>query len=132
VTTPNILNLKSRVRFLFFGFWNLFGPLHLNDSRKYRAGGHVSPISPFYILHSLAETGFKNIRYDIDKRQNSSLVLYYLLILKIKIYGRLAMHREKHRYHTVDDANEWMVECLNSKTILTGRTLVVSAKKGGR
>ena len=97
VTTPNILNLKSRIRFLFFGFWNLFGPLHLNDSRKYSAGGHISPISPFYILHSLVETGFADIRYDIDKRQNSSLILYYLLILKIKIYCRLATHRERER-----------------------------------
>jgi len=129
VTTPNILNLKSRIRFLFFGFWNLFGPLHLNDSRKYSAGGHISPISPFYILHSLAETGFGDIHYDIDKRQSSSLILYYLLILKIKIYVRLAMRRERHRYHTVSDSNEWMVKCLNSKAILLGRTLIVSAKK---
>ena len=27
LSTPNILNIGSRLRFLWFGFWNLFGPL---------------------------------------------------------------------------------------------------------
>jgi len=44
VTTPNILNLKSRIRFLFTGFWNLFGPLHVGETAIESAGGHISPM----------------------------------------------------------------------------------------
>ena len=45
VTTPNILNIKSRLRFLFFGFYNLFGPLHTKESCIYSTGGHINPVS---------------------------------------------------------------------------------------
>ena len=47
ITTPNILNLTSRLRYMGFGFWTLFGPLHVKDSRKYSTGGHISPIHYF-------------------------------------------------------------------------------------
>ena len=39
LTTPNILNLKSRIRFLMFGFYNLFGPLHFKESNLHSTGG---------------------------------------------------------------------------------------------
>ena len=47
VTTPNILNLKSRIRFLIFGFYNLFGPLHTLESNLHDTGGHINPVSSF-------------------------------------------------------------------------------------
>ncbi len=34
LSTPNILNLNSRLRFLWFGFWNLFGPLPIKHRRS--------------------------------------------------------------------------------------------------
>lgn len=49
VTTPNILNLKSRIRFLIFGFYNLFGPLHTMESNLHSTGGHINPVSSFYL-----------------------------------------------------------------------------------
>ena len=39
ITTPNILNMKSRIRFLLFGFYNLFGPLHMKESELHHTGG---------------------------------------------------------------------------------------------
>ena len=39
VTTPNILNLKSRVRFFLVGFYNLFVPMHVTESDLHSAGG---------------------------------------------------------------------------------------------
>lgn len=48
ITTPNILNMSSRVRFLLVGFYNLFGPLHVRDSRLHTTGGHINPVSFFF------------------------------------------------------------------------------------
>ena len=55
VSTPNILNLKSRIRFLIYGFFNLFGPLHFKESKLYSTGGHITPIGLFYLIHSLID-----------------------------------------------------------------------------
>ncbi len=71
VTTPNILNLKSRLRFLFFGFYNLFGPLHFRESNLYSTDGHTTPIGLFYLIHSLVDAGFSEITVRVDKRQKT-------------------------------------------------------------
>jgi len=73
VTTPDILNLKSRLRFLFFGFWNLFGPLHVLASEKYSTGGHINPISCFYLCHSLYDAGLDPAHNSIDQIQRASI-----------------------------------------------------------
>ncbi|MDQ7011173.1 MAG: class I SAM-dependent methyltransferase [Mariprofundaceae bacterium] len=127
VTTPNILNLKSRIRFLFTGFWNLFGPLHVGETAIESAGGHISPISWFYLAHALMDAGFEHIRCDYDKYQRSSLLWLVLLYLPIRIFGAYAFHIEKTKYRTIDKHNAELVRPINSIGMLLGRTLVVSA-----
>ena len=78
ITTPNILNMKSRIRFLLFGFYNLFGPLHMKESELHHTGGHINPISYFYLSHSLLDADYKDIELTIDKKQSTSLVLMTL------------------------------------------------------
>ncbi|HTN66478.1 MAG TPA: class I SAM-dependent methyltransferase [Burkholderiaceae bacterium] len=46
-TTPNVLNLQSRLRFFFFGFWNLFGPLPIGRAEHYSTVGHITPVPIF-------------------------------------------------------------------------------------
>ena len=93
VTTPNILNLKSRIRFLFFGFYNLFGPLHFKESNLYSTGGHINPIGLFYLIHSLIDAGFHSIDVAIDKRQNTSIFYLVLLLLPIKFFSWLTIKK---------------------------------------
>src|SRR6267143_2800704 len=69
LTTPNILNLNSRVRFLWFGFWNLFGPLPVKNSLLYTTGGHINPVSYFHLAHSLLDAGFADVTLTVDKYQ---------------------------------------------------------------
>ena len=66
LTTPNILNLKSRVRFMIFGFYNLFGPLHFRESALHTTGGHINPIGLFFLIHSLIDAGFSQIEVTIE------------------------------------------------------------------
>ena len=129
LTTPNILNLKSRVRFLIFGFYNLFGPLHFKESELHSAGGHINPISLYYTIHSLVDAGFKDFEITIDKRQTTSWFWLIPLFAPIKLFSYITRRREKARYGTIDEHNEKYVLLMNSLDILLGRTLIVGCRK---
>ena len=129
VTTPNILNLKSRIRFLVFGFYNLFGPLHTLESNLHLTGGHINPVSSFYLAHALLDAGFTDLKLTIDKRQSSSTFWLVLLYLPIKLFSRLIVRKEKRRYKTMDAHNEPYVRQMNSVDVLLGRTIVVGCVK---
>lgn len=129
VTTPNVLNLRSRIRYLLFGFFSLFGPLHLRESQRYLTGGHINPVSYFYVAHALSDAGFAEINISIDKRQRGSFVWFILLWIPIKLFSLWAIYREKHRYKTIDEANQRFVREMNSADLLLGRTVVVGCRK---
>jgi len=129
ITTPNILNLKSRLRLLFFGFWNLFGPLHVSASDKYSTGGHINLLSYFYLCHSLHDAGLKPVYSGIDQSQRSSLPALLLLWLPITLLSRRTLSREERKYRTVDAHNRPIVKEMNRSRMLLGRTIVVAARK---
>lgn len=129
LTTPNILNLNSRFRFLWFGFWNLFGPLPIKHSAKYSTGGHINPVSYFYVAHSLIDAGFEGIELDIDKYQRSSIPKLIVAWPLIQLFGAWAFGKEVRRFQTIDEANAPLVKQMNSVPMLLGRTIIVSARK---
>jgi SAM-dependent methyltransferase len=129
LTTPNILNLNSRLRFLWFGFWNLFGPLPFKNSALYSTGGHISPVSYFYLAHSLIDAGFENVRLNVDKYQRSAIPKLAALYLPLKLAGAFAYRREVRRYGTIDEQNAPFVKEMNSMPMLLGRTIIVSGQK---
>lgn len=106
LTTPNILNLKSRIRFLFFGFYNLFGPLHFRESNLHSTGGHINPVSLFFLAHSLVDAGFQEIKVSIDKQQGTSKAWLALLYFPIKFFSRITLSNEIKKYKTVDEFNQ--------------------------
>jgi len=129
LTTPNVLNLRSRMRYLLFGFFSLFGPLHLRESRRHLTGGHINPVSYFYVAHALSDAGFGEISVSIDKRQRASTAWLILFWLPIRLFSALAVFRERTRYHTIDEANARFVRETNSLDLLVGRTIIVGCKK---
>jgi ubiquinone/menaquinone biosynthesis C-methylase UbiE len=129
VTTPNILNLRSRIRFLMFGFYNLFGPLHMKESKRYSTGGHINPVSLFYLSHSLLDAGFREISVSVDKYQRGSVAAALALFPFIYFYSKVAIRRERTRFNTIDESNIPFVGKMNSWAILLGRTLVVGCRK---
>lgn len=129
LTTPNVLNLRSRIRYLLFGFFSVFGPLHMRESELYLTGGHINPVSYFYVAHALSDAGFLDVNVSIDKRQRASVVWLVLLWLPIRLFSIWAVHREKSRYQTIDRANEPFVRQMNSVDLLVGRTIVIGARK---
>lgn len=129
LSTPNILNLNSRLRFLSFGFWNLFGPMPLNHSKLFSTGGHINPISWYYVAHGLMDAGFTKVTPHIDRRQRSAVPMLIMLLPLIKLLGAWAMRQERCRYRTLDESNEPLVRAMNTIDMLLGRTLIAKALK---
>jgi ubiquinone/menaquinone biosynthesis C-methylase UbiE len=129
LTTPNVLNLNSRLRFLWFGYWNLFGPLPVKHSALYSTGGHINPVSYFYVAHSLLDAGFAEVTLRVDKFQRSAVPKLLFWFLPVKLFGALAWRKEVSKYKTIDAINAPLVKAMNSVPMLLGRTIVVAATK---
>ncbi|MEK7677632.1 MAG: class I SAM-dependent methyltransferase [Verrucomicrobiota bacterium] len=129
LTTPNILNLNSRLRFLWFGFWNLFGPLPVKNSALYSTGGHINPVSYFYLAHALIDAGFESVTLTVDKYQRSALIKLLFWLWPVQILGAWSYRTEVLKYRTVDANNAPLVKAMNSIPMLLGRTIIVSVRK---
>lgn len=129
ISTPNILNLNSRLRYLWFGFAQLFGPLPIDDRKVESCAGHISPVSYFYLHHSLMESGFREAHLDIDKHQRSGAAKLLLFFIPIKLNESLIRAREHRKNRSINETNIAAVNRINSIDMLLGRTIIVAAKK---
>jgi len=129
LSTPNILNIKSRMRFFTSGYWNLFGPLPVRNSKLYSTGGHINPVSSFYIGHTMMDAGFDEIKFSVDKYQRSSIPALVLFYLPIQLFGLLARNKEVTKYKTIDIHNAPLVDAMNTVPVLLGRTIMVCGMK---
>lgn len=129
LTTPNILNINSRLRNLWFGFAELMGPLPVQNREKESCFGHINPLSFFYLIHALREMDFCDIHLVVDKYQRSGMVKLVFFWLPVKLFGFSIFRRETDKYKTIDDSNRDIVRQINSLPVLLGRTIIVSAVK---
>jgi len=129
ISTPNVLNLRSRFRYFSSGFYNLFGPLAPEESRLPGPGGHITPVNWFYLAHALQSAGFQNVQPTIDKYQRRSLPAFVLFAVPIHLMDWAVHHRDAKKYRTLNDQNRRAVRLMNSRDLLLGRTLIVTATK---
>ena len=131
MTTPNVLNAVSRVRYLVSGFANLFGPLPAKNDKLYSTGGHITPLPYFYLAHALLDADFGDIELDMDRTQKTSVLLGALFYPLIALGWLRFWRREERKYGTLTAENRAHVARHFSWPMLVGRTLVVSARKAG-
>jgi ubiquinone/menaquinone biosynthesis C-methylase UbiE len=129
LSTPNILNLRSRFRYLSSGFYNLFGPVMPAEREIHSPRGHINPVSWFYLANALLSTGFEDLDMSIDKYQRRSFLAFPFLIGPISLSNRIVHRRERKKYRSLDQQNAPTVRAMNSPDLLLGRTLIVSARK---
>jgi SAM-dependent methyltransferase len=72
ISTPNILSLKSRFRFLFTGFFYSFKPLDLKETNDLQ---HISALTLDQLRYLSMKNGFDLNKFAHDKVQNSSVFL---------------------------------------------------------
>lgn len=129
ITTPNVLNLRSRLRYLSFGFASLFGPLAPSEQNIHSSAGHINPVAWPYLAHALLDAGFVDVDLAVDKYQRRSILALILLYLPIRIRGWFIYRRERQHFGTITGQNAWIVRKINSLDVLLGRTLVVTARR---
>jgi SAM-dependent methyltransferase len=130
VSTPNVLSMKSRWAFLTRGFFSYFDPLPLKDDpRIYPGQRHITPIPFFYMGHALMDSGLVDIQPHSDKTQKSSSILAVISWPLLALAARRSRRRRPSRPGKLKPEIEKLVDHNNSWPVLTGRTLIVSARK---
>ena len=96
ISTPNILSMKSRFRFLFRGFPYAFKPL---DTNRHDGMQHVASLSLDQFNYLAIKHGFLEAEYRIDQKQSTScwlrVLLSPLMFLSRNIQGYSPMHNQE-------------------------------------
>ena len=130
VTTPNVLSLTSRLRTLLVGFPELFGPLPLSGEDPQHVGGHIHPVSVYFISYMAQKAGFRVAGLHIDRVKSGSvgaLVLWPLLVLASTVVS-LRVRRKEPAIYAENRAD---LRRINSLQVLTGRTIILDLVKEG-
>ncbi|MDI1471844.1 MAG: class I SAM-dependent methyltransferase [Thermodesulfovibrio sp.] len=129
ITTPNILNINSRIRFFILGFHLLYNPLPISSKDAKGLGGHINPVSCYYLAYAFKRAGFREIRFHTDRLKNSAKFLLFFFYLPIRILEKLIMRKIKRDDLGVYIENQEILREINSFPMLLGRTLIVEAIK---
>ncbi len=109
LSTPNILSMKSRIRFLFRGFYYSFNPL---DQDRYDGLQHVTSKTLDQYNYVAYKNGFNFAQIDIDKKQKSSKAILFFLTPFLWMNSRIKKVPKLH----------------NHSKLLTGRLLFLGFK----
>lgn len=127
LSTPNILNLASRLKYLLSGFYSLFAR-PINEFSQVPVFDHIQPV-PYYRLRYMLHTqGFRITEVATDLWRRSSMVLYTLNPL-VNLYTMRTMRKERDLQQRL--ANREIRRIMISADILLGRTLILVARKTG-
>jgi SAM-dependent methyltransferase len=129
VTTPNVLNINSRLRSLFTGFPLLFEPLPLDGHDPRRLSGHIHPVTPYYLAYGALRAGLKAPSFLAD-RVKASAVALGLLAWPFLWLGRVRHRlRWQRKQPAILDQNRTLLAAQNGWALLTSRTAVLATRK---
>jgi hypothetical protein len=129
VTTPNLLNINSRLRYLHSGFWLLFDPLPLKSQQIVHLEGHISPITYYYLAYLFHRAGFSDVRVHFDRRKRSAVVLAALLAPFVAMGNALFHWRLRRKAPERYRENRALLRDANSWDMLTRRSIIVEGVK---
>jgi SAM-dependent methyltransferase len=130
VTTPNTLNVNSRLRTLFQGFPLLFDPIPIHGHDPRTLAGHIHPIHPYYLAYTALRAGLRDLSFHPDRTKKSG-VLYTTLLWPGFAVGRF-FHRRRLRRKEPEvlwDENRSILDAQASWALLTCRTSVLRGYK---
>jgi SAM-dependent methyltransferase len=129
LTTPNILNINSRLKFFFTGFPYLFDPLPLSTDEHVETGGHINPISYYHLKFAMYKTGFKETRLYTDRFRHSGIFYLLFSYIPIKIGHILHLRNLKKIDPGLYTENRDILRELTLRELLLGRTVIIKAVK---
>jgi SAM-dependent methyltransferase len=129
VTTPNVLNINSRLRNLFTGFPLLFEPLPLDAHDPRRLSGHIHPVTPYYLVYGALRAGLMEPTFHAD-RVKASAVALAIPAWPFLWLGRLRHRRRwQRKQREILEQNQRLLDAQNGWALLTCRTAVVCVRK---
>jgi SAM-dependent methyltransferase len=129
VTTPNLLNINSRLRFLRAGFWPLFDPLPLTTQHPVHLSGHIHPITGYYLAYVFHRAGFGAVRIHFDRFKKSATALT-IALSPLLGFGALGFAlRLRRKAPAVYRENRELVTRINGWQMLRARTVIVEGIK---
>lgn len=129
VTTPNVLSLTSRIRTLLVGFPELFGPLPLRFEDPQHIGGHIHPVSLYFLSYMAEKAGLRVAGLHIDRVKSGS-TLALVLWPFVALASWLVSMKVRRKEPAVHAENVEHLARLNSLSVLTGRTIILELVKG--
>ena len=132
LTTPNILNIASRFRFLAMGLPEIYEYPSAEVKNAGRLCGHISPVSLFYIDLAFRKSNFSEISYCTDKFHPGSLFWYFLLRPLWVYFIKANVRRLKGNDVGLALENERSMRFATTKALLAGRNLIAMAQKNAR
>jgi len=129
ISTPNVLNVNSRWRYLHSGFAVLFDPLLLSSADPVHTSGHIDPVSYYYLAYQLRRAGFASTSVEYDRFKTSARFLLLLCGPVIWIGNRLFRRRLNARKKDVASENASILRDLWSWRMLTSRSVIAIARK---
>jgi SAM-dependent methyltransferase len=129
LSTPNVLNMNSRWRYLHSGFAQLFDPLPLDRRDVVHSSGHIHPVSYYYLAYALHAAGFEAVDVEYDHFKRSALIGLALLGPAMMI-GRIAFRlRMRRKRRLAVEQSRQILAAMNSLRMLTSRSVIVVARK---
>lgn len=129
VSTPNVLNLNSRVRYLHSGFTVLFDPLLLSSDDPRHTAGHINPVPYYYLAYQLRRAGFRSVEAHYDRFKTSARALLALWGPFIGMAHALFNRRLDSTKPDVVAENTDILREQNSIRMLTSRSVIAVATK---
>jgi SAM-dependent methyltransferase len=129
ISTPNVLNINSRLRTLRSGFPVLFDPLPLSTNDPVHTSGHINPVSYYYLSYMLSRAGFRTIAPYYDRAKNSARALLALSGWYISLGNWLFNRRLRSKNSLAYRENTDTLKAMNSIAMLTSRSIIAAATK---
>jgi SAM-dependent methyltransferase len=129
LSTPNVLNMNSRWRYLHSGFTKMFDPLPLDRQDLVHTSGHIHPIPFYYLAYAMHTAGFSRLAVHYDHLRRSAL-FQLLLFGPIMFVGRIGFRIRMRRLRPrAMEQSHHLVTRMNSFRMLTARSVIVVAVK---
>lgn len=128
LSTPNINNLQSKLRYLLTGMHALYEAPSVKPENAGRLCGHIMPLGLVYIAYAFRRAGLLNIQIHGDKPKKSSVILYFALypILKMAQSWQTS-HSLRYDISTFEENKELMASN-SSFSSLTSRSTILEAQ----
>jgi SAM-dependent methyltransferase len=125
ISTPNILNLASRLKYFFSGFYALC-PRPINEFSHLPVFDHINPVTFYQVRYMLHSSGFqlRKVTTDLWRRSALGFLAFYPVL---RLYSIRTMRKESDPRQR--EANREIRGQINSLDLLLGRTLILEAEK---